>query len=395
MPFTASIIERRFAYVPDKILRLGGSAWLRPFSLCSNWGRLRIGVLCAVSPNSASNISDVLFLLGMCYGSSNPGSAYSTDNFVGASMIGAATTGATRLLTYNAGSGNPYYSATAGVAYRKQNTTLVTTSAAFASALQLPLAATGFYYRRAIVIIDITRPIGGTGALTINVYSANTATIQVSDFRPDHLFEALDEPGAPTARQGTFVNNLTSTAVTYSPVGGDVDTIELFWSSAAFPLEVSAIGATCWSILPYSDAEAGVADDTFQAYALSSGSITTELSAGTGWTSTGSILSATSSNLAPQVYSAYVGTTSSPDETFQQYLTGTVNSGTTINLGTYWSGNGQINPVTANDSAQVYVQLAGTNLGAFDTFESYGTGAVVPGVTINAGSLWYSAGSIY
>lgn len=393
MPFTASVIERRFAYVPDKILCLGGAAWLRPFSLCASWGRLRIGVLCAVSPNGTSNISDVLFLLGMCAGSTAPGSAYSTSNFVGASLIGAATVGAARLLAYNAGSGNPYYSTTAGVAFRKQNTTFVTSSAAFASALQLPVANTGFYRRRAIVIVDIDRPAGGSGGLTINVYSANTATVQVSDFRPDHLFEALDEPGVPTTRQGTFVTNLTTTAVTYSPVGGDVDNIELFWSSAAFPLEISAIGATCWRNLPYSDA--GVADDPFDAYTVSSGSITTQLSAGTGWSGDGVINSVITSNFAPQVYGQYAGTTYSPDETFEQYLTGTVTS-SAINLGTYWAGTAQISTVTYNLAAQVFNTLAGTNLGAYDSFESYGTGAVVSGVTINGGGgFWFSAGSIY
>jgi len=392
MPFTASVIERRFAYVPDKILCLGGASWLRPFSLCESWGRLRIGVLCAVSPNGTSNISDALFLLGMCAGQTAPGSAYSTDNFVGASIVGAATTGATRLLTYTAGSGNPYYSATAGVAFRKQDTTFITTSAAFASAVNLPLANTGFYPRRTIIIIDINRTVGGSGGLNILVYSANTTAV-LSDLRPDHLFEALDQPGVPSVRQLTFNTNLTTTAVTYSPINGDVDTLEVFWSKNAFPLEISAIGATCWRTLSYGDT--GLADDTFETYAVSSGSITSELDGGIGWTSTGTINSLITGNAAPQIYSEYVGTTYCPDETFEQYVTGTVDSGTTINLGTFWSDIAIINPITANYVPQVYVEYAGTNLGAYDGFESYGTGAVISGVTINAGSLWSNAGSIY
>lgn len=391
MPFTASVIERRFAYVPDKILCLGGAAWLRPFSLCSSWGRVRIGVLCAVSPNGISNISDALFLLGMCAGQTAPGSAYSTDNFVGASIIGAATTGATRLLTYTAGSGNPYYSATAGFAFRKQVRAFITTSAAFASAVNLPLASTGFYHRRTLVIIDITRPVGGTGSLTIAVYSPNAATVQITDFRPDHLFEALDEPGVPTARQGTYLTNLSSTAVSYSPVGGDVDHIELFWSSAAFPLEVSAVGATCWATLPY--ANDGVADDTFEAYALSSGTIdATVIQDGSGWSNNGQVTAVTSSNLAPQVYGVF---SFNPDEPFEQYSTGTVDSGTTVYLGTFWSNPMQVVPITANSVAQVYSELSGSNLGAYDGFESYNVGAVVSGVTINGSGSWASNGSIY
>jgi len=64
MPFTASIIERSFAYVPDKILKLGGATWLRPLggpALTAPWERIRIGVLCAVTPNGTANINDVFF----------------------------------------------------------------------------------------------------------------------------------------------------------------------------------------------------------------------------------------------------------------------------------------------------------------------------------------------
>lgn len=394
MPFTASIIERNFAYVPDKILKLGGAAWLRPFSTCAAWGRIRLGVLCSVPANGTANITDTLFLLGMCHGQTAPGSAYSTDNFIGASMIGAITPSATRTLTYTAGSGNPYYSCTAGVGFHKNNAAIVETSAAFSSPLLLPLTNTGFYSRRALVILDILRNKGGSGGVTFAVYYSTTAaTIQGSDFRPDHLFEALDQPGVPSVRGGTFASVLSSTAVGYSPIGGDVDTFEIFWSNVTFPLEISALGATVWNTLDYSDSTLGTADDTFESYAL--GTVTTQVSAGSGWNSA-LYVTPNGDGFGPQTYGQYVGTTSSPDETFEQYAVGTVDSGTTIYLGTYWTGAGVVYPISANVRPQIYAELAGTNLGDSDTFESYGTNDQAnPYTTVFGGGSYWSAGTVY
>jgi len=413
MPFTASIVERNFAYVPDKILRLGGASWLRPLggpALSAPWERIRLGVLCAVTPNDTSNISDVFFLLGLCAGQEAPGSAFTTLNFVGASMIGAATTGAARLLTYNAGAGNPYFSCTAGVAFHKMNVTNLETSAAFGSGLLLPLANTGFYPRRSIIILDITKSLGGTGNLTFAVYYITAAaTIQGTDLRPDHLFAALDQPGAPNVRgTGAFTTALNSTALNYSPLGGEADTFEIFWSSTTFPLEISALGASILRPLSYTGTAAlGVADDTFESYALSSGSITTELTGGSGWSSPGAMTSypfyndgtlGNSSNLAPQVYTQYVGTTNSPDESFEQYVTGSVYSGSTVNLGSYWTAAAAIASTadynagtlgfSGNFEPQVYTQYVGTTNSPNDNFEQYATGTVDSGTTVSLGTFW-------
>ena len=247
MPFTASIIERLFAYVPDKILKLGGAAWLRALggpALTTPWERIRIGVLCAVTPNGTSDINDTLFLLGLCSGQTNPGSAFATNSFLGASMIGTAVTGATRTLTYTAGAGNPYFTCTAGLGIRKSSAfASIPASAAFSSGLLLPIAGfsnsagVAFYARRALIVIDITKTTGGTGSPTFAVYYSTTAaTVQTIDMRPDHLFEALDQPGTPSVRGGTFTQVLNSTALTFSPLEGELDTFEIYWSSNTFPL---------------------------------------------------------------------------------------------------------------------------------------------------------------
>lgn len=414
MPFSASIIERNFAYVPDRILKLGGASWLRPLggpALSTPWERIRLGVLCAATPNGASGLNDIVFTLGLCASAANPGAAYSTDNYIGASLIGSEVTGATRTLTYNAGSGNPYFSCSVGRGFRKLNSSTATNTANFSSGLLLPLAGySGFYQRRAIIIVDIAKTAGGSGAVTFNVYYSTTAaTVQAIDMRPDSLFEALDQFATPSVRGGTFTQVLTSTALNYSPLGGDVNTFEIFWSNAAFPLEISALGASIVRPLIYSGVSAtGVADETFEEYAISSGSIAQAgfLTGGSGWSDPGSVsydtLSyntgtlANSSNLAPQVYTQYVGTTNSPDEPFEQYATGTVIPGVTVNLGSFWTS--PLYPVGNPENPYPlasYIDLVGTVVGfPFDTMESY----VVNGSTtstFDGGSFWGSTGTVY
>jgi len=411
MPFTASIVERNFAYVPDKILKLGGATWLRPLggpALSAPWERIRIGVLCAATPNGTSNIIDALFLMGLCAGQTNPGSAFVTYSFIGASMIGAATTAATRTLTYTAGAGNPYFASTVGLGLRKTQAFPSLVTATFSGGLLLPIAGfssgagVAFYARRAIIILDITKTPGGSGGITLAVYYSTTAaTIQGIDMRPDHLFEALDQPGTPSVRGGTFTQVLNSAVLTYSPLEGDVDTFELHWSNSTFPLEISAIGASILRPLSYTGINAlGIADETFEEYSISTGSLAVAnvLTGGSGWSAAGSINYDTSynagtlgnsSNLAAQVFTQYVGTTFSPDETFEQYNTGTVNSGTTINLGSYWTGAGVIEAsISGNFTPQVFTQYVGTTFTPDEPFEQYNTGTVNSGTTINLGSYW-------
>jgi hypothetical protein len=412
MPFTASIVDRVFCCVPDKVIRLGGASWLRPMggpTLAAPWERLRFGVLCAVTPNSASNISDVLFLLGLSASSTAPGAALSSDNFLGLSVVGSPALGATRLLTYTAGAGNPYFSCTGGVAFHKVNNTILSNSAA-SSAMLLPLAQTGYYSRRAIIIVDITRPTGGSGTTTINVYCNTTAaSAQTVDLRPDQLFDALDQPGTPVVRGVTLTNVLTTAVVNFSPVAGDVDTFEVFWSSATFPLEISALGATIIRTLVYTDI--GFAEDTFEGY--SAGTVTsTFLTAGSGWSSQGVAFPTldygngtnNASNLAPQVYGQYVGTTTSPDETFAQYALGSVYSNVTVNLGSYWSGPASVNSTetytdgslsfASNLAPQTYAQFVGTTNSPNDPFDQYFTGSVYSGTTLNKGTYWSSPAAI-
>lgn len=474
MPYSASIVQRQFIDIPDNVLSLSGAALLRKLPTSWLWDRIRIGLICAVTPNGVNNIQDANFTLGICSGQTYPGASFNTINYVGASIIGTQAVGATRLLTYNAG--GPYYGATAGAFFVKLEGA-VTSATTFSTAASLALVQTGRYQRRTVFVLDILKTQGGTGALTLTLYGPSAAMAQTIDFRPDDLQGALDCITTPTIRDQTLTALDTKATLNYSPLLGDVDTLEIYWGNTTFPLEISAVGAVILAPSYYlistgSAASApGTAIEPFDEYTASAGSIaeSTFLTGGSGWTAAGSVAydqvsynsgaSANSSNLAPQVYTQYVGTTNSPSEGFEQYATGTVDSGTTISLGTFWSApaavmsdgfslsiihvysqmagteyndydtfqtygtNDQSNPYITNPAGgavwngqgTIYstgpslfvgtvsanlapfagsASLAGTQYGVYDTFESYGTGTVVSGVTINAGSYWSANGKV-
>jgi len=103
---------------------------------------------------------------------------------------------------------------------------------------------------------------------------------------------------------------------------------------------------------------------------------------------------------APQVYTQYVGTTNQPDEPFEQYLTGTVNSGVTVNQGSYWGSAATSIVVVGLPAPQVYTQYVGTTLFPFDSFESYtvNNGSTTYGTTTSfagSASLWGGTGTVY
>lgn len=399
MPYTASIIQRRFVYIPDKILELGGAGWLRKLPVLKlPWSRIRLGLICAVTPNATSNIADCNFLLGLCAGQDYPGASYNTLNFIGASLVGTQAVGATRLLTYTASTTGPYYAATAGYFLSKTEGNIASSSTAFGTPVSLSLAATGRYRRRTLLVLDITKTQGDSGALTMTLYGPSTALVQTTDYRPDDLIAAVDCLTTPTIRDQAMTQLHTAATVLYSPMIGAVDTLEVFWGNTTFPLEISAVAAYVTGPAYYSGSSLlGTATEVFDEYGTTSGSIpeASFLTGGSGWLAPGSVAydttisnTANTSNLAPQIYTQYVGTTNTPDDPFEQYLAGTVNSGTSpINQGTWWGGDGIMKAAADLPAPQVYTAYVGTTSVPDEPFQQYALGTVTA-ATITLGSWW-------
>jgi len=394
MASTATVSTRAFAYVPDNTLKFSGE-YLRQFRILNQWQRIRLGVLCAITPDGTSSITDVPLVLGICTGNQGVGNWW-TPYFVGASLIGPYVTISARTATWNQNTNNPYYSFTAGQSFKKLETTLsaITTL----SATNGVPAFTGWFKRRAAYYIDIIKSLGGSGAGTVTVYGPNAAAVQSFDARPDHFLAGLDAAGIPVVNGQTYVS-LGSTAVNLSEALGPLDTFNLLWTRQAFPLEISAMGA---SVVYANEVYYGIggADETFEQYyvysgtAISNGSTPVPsdvLSGGTGW---GGPIVLGGSYANPSVQIGLAGTSSGfPDDNFESYSVGSLYSGGS-NGGIGWSTTIIMGGSYSNLGAQV--GLAGTSSGfPDDTFESYGTGTVISGVTINLGTGWQGAAYIY
>jgi hypothetical protein len=395
MPSSSTITQRVFAQIPDKVLVFSGE-YLRQLKIAGNWMRVRLGVLCAVTPNGTSNILDCGFFLGMCRG--NQGYAnYWTPNFIGGCITGASAVGV-KTLTYSAGGNFPYYTAaTTGCVTRKQETT-TTDAGASTSAYFVPANAT-FNKRRAAYYVDITKLVGGSGASTVTVYTVPLAGVQSFDFRPDHFLSGLDQQGAPV------INGQTCTVVATATVAcgealGPLDTFNLVWTRSQFPLEISALGA---SVIYSNDvySTCGGADEPFNQYFANTGTSAgtnpvpnSTLNAGTNWGSPIILQGSFASN--PYAQNGYAGTTAGfpNDLTFSSYGTGTITGSGTLNGGIGWDGGVYIYGSFANLAYQS--GYAGTSQGLpSDNFESYGTGTVTSGVTINGGTGWQGAAYVY
>lgn len=346
----AEVASRSINLVSGNYLKLAGEEWVRTLPFRQDWQRIRLGILFAVTPNGTSNIPDCPFYVGLCQGSKGAG-RYDCKNFVGMSLTGSPTPGQNKSLTYNAGSGNPYYSIASGQCFAFQRyfaggqyppgPTDNLASAASLSPAFVP-ADTGNARRRSVYVIDITRTVGYGGAYTITTYGFTTSQTSL-DCRPDHLMDAIDTAATPV------INGQTLTAVTStlqaSEVYGLLDSLAVYWGRQDFPLEVYAVAARVHlsnPAYPYSLAligQQGGADEPFQSYG-SEAPLVSVLSSGTGYSGNWAINSLTTPYTA-QV--GYAGTTENcAYDTFESYAVGAVTSNVTINAGVAWTGNGFI-----------------------------------------------------
>lgn len=343
MPFTASIIKRDFTTVYSNALELGGASYLRKLTYGGGWSRIRIGALVGITANGTSNISDGILLLGLCSGQEYPASSNATRSAFGFSFIGSPVLGSTRTQTYTANSGYPYYSPTSGVVYRRTTPVGWQVSSA-AGAFFLPVAYTGTQKRRFPIYVDITRGLGGAVNTATIAYGVTVAGTAQLDFRPDHFLEGLDQISTPSIYSTALTASTTITSPNLGDEFGPLDTFELFWSLNAFPLEVYAVGAVIINPIfnaltgEYYPDTAGGGIDFVQQYTPDT-EITGFNSFGTGFTEAGTVYG---SSYGTNVINLLGTSGGVPVDNFEQYITGTVISGVTLNAGTGWSGNGLI-----------------------------------------------------
>jgi hypothetical protein len=248
----ATIITRNFAAGSAKALALVNEEFVRKLKFGDNWSKIRLGILCAIKPLSTdyatSNIPPIDFCFGLCKGANaiadtiglSRHTQTTPTEWVGARLSGdgSAPQNATGF-TYNAGSGNPYYSTVFSGVVARNSTANVRQASASTNPI-IPVAESGTN-RRAILLIELER---GAPNYTLRTYTPTSAMNSV-DFTPGSLSLALDQVtfNQSISVQGNTLNKSSDNSFAYSPGSNPLDTLSLYWSSALFQLEVYAIGA--------------------------------------------------------------------------------------------------------------------------------------------------------
>lgn len=343
----AQIVERIFTYVPARGLSLGGEQWSRALALGNQWSRIRMGFLGLIRGNVTTQ---GFLLMGMSNGQLGGGTAVG-NNAIGASFAGSTITGASTW-SYNSNSGSPYYGSSGnGKVFRRYprypgafGPSLMTETAASISNVNIPAAPVdsqafpNYALRRAPLYFDITREVGGAGTATVTVYGCPVSQMGL-DLRPDHFLEGLDNPATPTLF-GTAMTVLINTTLPVSDMLGGLDSFFIQWARAATPLEIYALGATVMRPLYWGSTPNGGGAEVFSAYDFTGTGLPTVLNQGSGFADAQGAFGGSYTN--PGVISGWSGTCGTPSDTMDQYSSGSVVSGVTINAGTGWVGNGVI-----------------------------------------------------
>lgn len=338
---TTILAQRVYSYVPDTVLLLGGNEFQRKIDVGNTWFKLRIGFLAAlpaVDPAANRNMLAQRIYFGMSSSYGPGATSFNCANFIGACLTGDPTTDTT--LTLSTNGYLPYYTGGNSVAFAKRGNVYTLASSSSAAIFSVSQRA---FPRRFAYVMDITRPIGGNGTFTINVYSSNSAS---HDWEPAALFSVLDTlSAAPTIDGKTMATTVSARTITWGETNGPLDTISIYSRLSNYPLEISAIGAVVRDTNEYPEQLSG---HTEVFLPLNEGSV---------------------------LFPTYWGY-------------GTLLSGT---LQPYYASSAITSSGSATN-ATPYVNLSGTSCGASDGFDSYGTGSLA---SWNAGYGWTSAGTSY
>lgn len=335
----AQAATRVYQFVPDNVLQLANAEFRRKIFVGNQWQRIRLGFLASVVPNGIQNDVALLQCLFGMSSSVGPGvSQANTANFIGVSLIGAPPAGNT--LTYTTGYPNNYYARSSENVFAKLGAAYTLGTADTSALVWCPQGVGNF--RRFPYILDITRPAGGAGTYTLSVYGVAAAGATV-DHRPDHFFSCLDITGTPVSNGVTLTVICNARTISWSEIGGPLDTISLYWSKISSPLEVSAIGAAIQDVTIYGETSGGYIEswgagtltpDIYSYGTVLSGTLTPSYA-------TGPISSSGSAaNLA--IYDTVSGTSTGPADSFDSYSVGTVDSGLTLTGGLGWAGPGYV-----------------------------------------------------
>jgi len=231
MASNASIIQRVFTVGKEKALVLRGDEYYKPTGLGTNWTRLRIGLTYAFAGDIPNNLNNVAFFIGMCV--HNRPYTINTGHCVGwvAPSLGS---GGGAALTYNANSGNPYYSSSGFNAVSRINTVLLT-SATGGSNIFVPTITGSALTRRAVSILDITKTNATTTTLVMYQSVLAHMSLELTD---GDMYNAIEQIGTTPVLRDSSMQASGINALLYTEVAPGLDSVNIYWPKWSFPMEI-------------------------------------------------------------------------------------------------------------------------------------------------------------
>lgn len=308
--------------------------------------------------------------------------------------------------------------------------------------------------RNGMLIFEIGRGMGGAGTAFVQLFYQVIANTQAGYwFTEADLMDAVSTQGTSLTIQGLAFTTTSAQSIAVSDICGPLDTLFVSNNKAAFPLNIQAMGCciimeasvpllggandsfsnygtqnfpaytttgslvlgdwygtggqTAWTLFgtgwygnpmtaqSLAGTVTAIPYDPFTQYTVSSTQITTEISAGTNWSSIG-YFSGTATNTAPCI--GLAGTSiQCPVDLMVQYVvtSGTFNDSTTLNAGTGWAQPAVVTGTAAPERAQI--GLAGTSVRCpVDLMVEYIVtgGTFSGGMILTAGTGWASYGTV-
>lgn len=243
------IYSRNFATGTQQYLALGPSDYSRPLSIGAGWSRIRIGLLVALSTveENAWPLRQCSLNFGIGTGAVSSGSVQAPAHSFSVGIPSLPNTASPATLLYNAGTGgNSYFSLTgSSFVFSRWVAGTQTTSATGSMSYALPSNTTlgGALARRGIIILDINKSALVSGNITMGL-TASAVGHMTADLTSDNLYSALEWYGSAPTIQGTAMNFLAlgNSLAFNESTNGALDTVFVYWSNIAVPLQLYEIG---------------------------------------------------------------------------------------------------------------------------------------------------------
>lgn len=235
-----AIVQVLFADGPDKALRLGNEEWGRELEWGVNWTRMRIGLLCNVTPDAANNLATRSFRIGISTAPTDHVGSNAATAWYGALLDNGITNIGGGTWYYNAGGTNPYYTphgtdslkVIAGV----QSWQFTATNPTIPSNTGDP--------RRWPVFLEFSKA-GGLLKLAMNTLSPAVAAANNRDFSVASLVNSMNDSRVTSSNvlpiDGVDAGPSLQLNYAFDPLDGDPNSIQIGWNNDAYPIYVYAV----------------------------------------------------------------------------------------------------------------------------------------------------------